>query len=363
MHIKELGKMETWQKRKLFGFFFTIVIVASIFLGIACTTLYKDKVAEDGYWEENLHMDEEVQGTVDSLSVNATKVAIGTYVENLKEINIKGSYFRGVYEIWFRWEGDASLDMAHNFDIYKGTVNNKEIIKEVHEGDLHYQLIRADITVTKSFWTKRFPLESHQLRMYLKSNYPIEKVVFVNDGGSSPNGNLGISGYDLERMDTGVYAYTYDSVHGDPELQNGLTVSEYVTALEINRSSIGVYVKCFIALVGTITWVMIALFICSYHHIDPLGMIPAALFGTVTNIMVGANLLPDALEVGLLEYTNTFGIMTILVCAISVINVNRIRNKWQDKEFASFFGRVMFYTILFFILVGNILLPLSAYIQ
>lgn len=361
MHIKEIGKMEKWQKRKLFGFFFTIVIVASVFIGTACTTLYNDKMAEEDYWYSNLHMDEEVTQTVNKLSENATSVSVGTYVENLKEINIKSSYFRGVYEIWFRWEGE-DLDMAHNFEVYKGHVNSKEIIKEIHEGNQHYQLIRADITVTKSYWTKRFPLESHQLRMYLKSNYPVEQVVFVEDEGSTPNGNLGISGYDLTRMDTGVYAYTYNSIHGDPDLENGLTVSEFVTALEINRSSIGVYVKCFIALVGTITWVMIALFICSYHHVDPLGMIPAALFGTVTNIMVGANLLPDALEIGLLEYSNTFGIMTILVCAISVINVNRIRNKWQDKEFASFFGRVMFFTILFFIIVGNVLIPLSAYI-
>lgn len=90
-------------------------------------------------------------------------------------------------------------------------------------------------------------------------------------------------------------------------------------------------------------------------------MIPAALFGTVSNIMVGANLLPDALEVGLLEYVNIWGIFTILAVTISVINVNRIRSKFEDRDFAKFFGRVMFYSIITLTLLGHVLMPLSAY--
>lgn len=361
MKVKEIVQLEHWKKKKLFGFFFFIVTGALFYIGSACISLYDDQKAESAYWDENLYLADEVQKEVDLRSKDAVHVSVGTYVENLKEINIKDSYFRGVYEIWFRWTGSAELDMAHHFDVYKGNINELEVLKEVHEDELHYQLVRADISVTKNFWTMRFPLESHQLRMYVKANMPIEEVVFVKDEGSGINDHMGIQGYELIRTETNTYAYAYESKHGDPSLEEGLMVSEYVTAMEINRSSWGLYVKCFIALVGTITWVMIALYICSYHHVDPLTMVPAALFGTVTNIMVGANLLPDALEVGLLEYTNVFGIMTILVVAIIIINVNRIRNKWQDKEFASFFGRVMFYTILFFIVIGNLLLPACAY--
>ena len=106
---------------------------------------------------------------------------------------------------------------------------------------------------------------------------------------------------------------------------------------------------------------LITLFICTYHRVDPLSMIPAALFGTVTNIMVGANLLPDALQLGLLEFVNIFGIVTILAVAMTIININRIRNKYEDRDFASFYGRVMFYTILVLVVAGNIILPMSAY--
>ncbi|MEA5004760.1 MAG: hypothetical protein VB081_14830, partial [Christensenella sp.] len=95
---------------------------------------------------------------------------------------------------------------------------------------------------------------------------------------------------------------------------------------------------------------------------DPLSMIPAALFGTVANIMVGANLLPDALQAGLLEYVNVWGIMMILMGAMAIININRIRKKYEDRDFSKHYGRVLFYTILILVLAGNLLMPICAYI-
>lgn len=354
-----------WQKHKLIVGICSIVIIATVYLFITVSMLYNDKKNEDEYWTSNLTMSEETQKMADERSVDATKVLIGTYIENIKEINIKSSYFRNVYQIWFRWEGNPDLNMKDNFHVYKGNVNSKEIIKEYHEGNTNYQLIRADITVTKNYWTRRFPLESHQLRVYLESDYPIEDVVFVPDNENSEyNSNLGIAGYDIRRHATAVYAVEYDNAHSDPDIkEKDVMTSEFVTALEINRDGAGLYFKCFVALIGTVSWVMIALFICTYHHVDPLGMMPAALFGTVTNIMVGANLLPDALQIGLLEFTNIWGIMTILSCAIAVININRIRTKYQDKKFATYLGRIIFGLLLFFIIVGNILLPLSAFLR
>lgn len=354
-----------WQKHKLIVGVCSIVIIATTYLFITVSMLYNDKQKEDEYWISNLTMSEEIQQSAEKRSVDATKVLIGTYVENMKEINIKSSYFRSVYQIWFRWEGNPDLNMKDNFHVYKGNINSKEVIKEYHEGNTHYQLIRADITVTKNYWTRRFPLESHQLRVYLESDYPIEDVVFVADSENSDyNSNLSIAGYDIRRHDTSTYAVEYDNAHSDPDIKaKDVMTSEHVTAIEINRDGMGLYFKCFVALIGTVSWVMIALFICTYHHVDPLGMMPAALFGTVTNIMVGANLLPDALQIGLLEFTNVWGIMTILSCAIAVININRIRTKYQDKEFATYLGRIVFSLILFFIIVGNLLLPLSAYLR
>ena len=131
--------------------------------------------------------------------------------------------------------------------------------------------------------------------------------------------------------------------------------------MEINRSSLGLYAKCFVALFGTSLWVFITMLLCTYHRVDPLSMIPAALFGTVSNIMVGANMLPDSLEIGLLEYVNAWGILTIIAGALTIININRIRTKYNDNEFAALFGRIMSFTLMFIVVLGHILMPVSAY--
>ena len=79
--------------------------------------------------------------------------------------------------------------------------------------------------------------------------------------------------------------------------------------------------------------------------------------------MIGASLLPDALEMGLLEYVNLWGVLAILGTTIVIININRIRNKHQDKEFAHYYGTVMFYLISTFTIAGNILYPVLAYMH
>lgn len=360
--LDSFKNLQTWQKRKLTISLLLLIVIGVTYITYAAVTLYNDRVNEDSYWTDSLALSEEMQAIADERSADAIQVNTGTYMENLKEINMKSSSFRSVFQIWFRWEGDPDLDPANNFKVYKGAINKIEMIKDYHEGNVNYQLVRVDATVTKNFWTKRFPLESHQLRMYLESNYPIEEVVFVNDDEhSGTNPNLSIQGFDLKRFDTGTYGVIYENNHNDPELKDSFMSSEYVIAMEINRSSWGLYAKCFIALVGTITWVLITLYINTYHRVDPLGMIPAALFGTVSNIMVGANLLPDALSIGLLEYVNIFGVMTIMAVTISVININRIRNAREDKEFAHQYGSVMFFTILTLTLLGHIIMPVISY--
>lgn len=360
MKFRELSKA---QKKKLFFSFFTYVTIGVVILSFMCTAMLREKDKAKQNWDDYLADPPELAERVAEYSQDAIKIEVGTYVENVKEINIKNSFYRMQFYLWFNWEGDEIDDMSEAFRIYKGTINNKTLVKDVHEGNKHYQLLSMDVSVTKNFVTRRFPLDSHQLRMYVESTRPIHEVVFIPDHESSGiNANFEINGYDYIRSDFAVVSYEYSTNHGDATIPPTEITSEFVSEFEINRASFGLYLRCFIALVGTITWVLIALFICTYHYVDPLGMVPAALFGTVSNIMIGASLLPDSLEMGLIEYVNFWGIMIILSVTITIIHINRIRNKQKDRRYAHYYGRIMFWTIVFFVIAGNVLLPISAYI-
>ncbi|MDL2252832.1 hypothetical protein LJC49_02000 [Ruminococcaceae bacterium OttesenSCG-928-I18] len=359
-------KLNIHDKRRFrITFFAYAAVTVCLLLYFTASLLVEKKHARDN-WASYLYDPLEQMELVEKLSVDATEVSVGTYIENLRELNLKGSYYRIELMVWFNWEGDADLDPANHFRVYKGLVNKMVLVEEEHIGNQHYQLVGLDVSVSKNFDTKRFPLESHQLRFYIESTDPVQEVVYVPDyENSGINENITLTGFRFMRHDIGAVSYTYDSTHGDPSVTENEVTSEIVTAFEINRSDFGLYFKCFIALAGTVTWVLIALFICSYHHVDPLSMIPAALFGTVGNIMIGAALVPDALQMGLLEYVNLWGVLSILGGAIAIININRVRKASKEQEnqaFAYYYGRMLFYTMLVAALSGQVILPIAAYI-
>lgn len=354
----------SWKIKKMVFWFAALILLGAIYIGVAASVLYEDKKSEDAYWnsylEDSLTMEE--QTYVDSISKDATPVTTGSYLECIKEINMKTCSYRAVIKLWFKWENNDELDMINNFHVYNGTINKLEILEDREENGQHYQLARVDMSVFKNFWTRRFPVESHQLRYYVEPAYTGDQVILVADKESSgTNSNLSVSGFNLVRFDNGVHTQIYDSTYGDDSKTKAVVTSEYLGQMELNRDSWGLYLKCFIALFGTSLWVFITVFLCTFHRVDPLSMIPAALFGTVSNIMVGANLLPDALQVGLLEFVNIWGIFTILAGALVIININNLRNNYHEPSFAKKFGHIMFFSLLILVILGHIILPLSAY--
>lgn len=355
---------QKWQIKKLVFWFALLLIVGGVYLGYTTWSLYHDKTNQQQQWRDREEVWDNVDmDLVEAVSKDATKVQAGIYLETLKEFNIKSSYYRVIARIWFRWEGDEDLDMVNHFHVYNGTVNKMTVLADKVEDGVHYQQCSLDVSVFKTFTTKRFPLDSHVLRFYLEPDYTVDQVIMEADyENSTVNDGLQLAGYELTRLDEGTHLQQYDTTYGEPGIDKATIKSEVFTQFELQRDGFGLYAKCFIALLGTSLWVFITMFLCTFHRVDPLGMIPAALFGTVSNIMVGANLLPDALEIGLLEYVNIWGIFTIIGGAMTIININRIRTKYNDNKFATLFGRIMTLSLVFLILLGHILLPISAYI-
>ena len=350
-----------WQKRRLCGCFFSYVIVAVVFLCFSCDWLRDKRVASDVRWDTMFDMPEETVELVKQQSANATVVSTGTYIENIKEVSLRNSYFDIDFTVWFEWQGDPELDMANNYRIYNGTISNKEIVQDYHEDGQNYQLVRCTSKISKTFHTERFPLESHELKFYIESNVPCYRAVLKADKENSGiNPDLRMSGFNVINYGISEFAYAYD-FNGSPEYAGEVVSSELLTAVEIDRATIGLYIKCFVSLFATTLWSLITVYLCAFHRLDPLGMIPSALFGTVANVMVGANLLPDALNGGLLEFVNIWGVATVLWCAIAIINVNRVRKEYEDPVFAKQLGLIMFVTILTITLAGHILLPCMAY--
>ena len=85
--------MLPWQKKRLYWSLFLFLLISISFLVYTVSSLYQDKVSEDQYWNKYLQVDPAVKKRADQYSKNATEVKVGTYVENLKEINLKANNF------------------------------------------------------------------------------------------------------------------------------------------------------------------------------------------------------------------------------------------------------------------------------
>lgn len=357
-------KLEKKQKNKLWIWLSVIFIFFAVYVDYTSWFLHHDAQMEDVYWERYLNESPTLTAEEELQAKDAIKVKTGVYVENINQIDMRSSNYTVTFQVWYRWDGNPQLDVIDNYEIYNGQIVSQEILKDVEQGETNYQLARVRATIAKTFWTTRFPMGSHQLRFYLEPKDDIRNIIFEADRKNSTiNENINVAGFDLKRFDTNIFVKEYANNKSNPETdgKGSYTVTEFMTAMDLNRENIGLYVKCFIALVGTLSWVLIVLFICTYHNVDPLSMIPGALFGTVSNIIVGANLIPDALHIGLLEFVNIFGILVILFASFAIITINRQRTYYKDDCFASFFGKHIFWMLLFFTVLGNILLPLSAY--
>lgn len=360
----KFAELLPWQRKKVLFWFGLVAAAALILLTVSGTYLVLDKQAERTSWDYYLNEADTFTEEELAASQTAAQVSVGTYVERLDSVDIKNSKFTITFRCWFNWEGHPDLDMEGNFSVFKGTIRHVSKLEEHRENGKNYQLFTVTAEISKEFSTRRFPLGSYQLRVYLRPADSIETVVFVPDTeGSGINPELDVAGFELRRSGHGLFLDRQDAnAHGAYFKGAGTkTYSEFLTALELCRDSIGLYLKCTIALFGTSLWALIVLFLCSHHRVDSLGMMPAILIGTVTNLMVGANLVPDALHTGLLEFINLWGIYTVLLSAVLVIVINRVRSQYGDEAFADFFGKTMFYTVLITTIAGHLILPLSAY--
>lgn len=363
-------RAQRWQKRRLVS---SVVILLAIFVPYICYSawsMYADAQNENRYWDYYLQPpSEEVLDLMEEYAASAAKVDVAFNLEQVQSIDIAKSNFTVMVNVAYRWQGHPELDFSSkdNVSFYKGDISDILVLEDEHDGDTNYQYIQYIVTINKDYWTVRFPLESHQLRMYLEPSYNVNRVVFdVNRIASYVNPNLAISGYELTRWDTNVEVIADDHTMLNPLYDDYDDPTVYTTEamlqLEVNRSGIGVYLKCTVAMFGTLGWILLCLYVATFRHVNALGMVGSAFFGAVSNILVGANMNSAALQLGLIEYVNLFGLGIIVASTAVVIAINTIRNERENESFAQFYGRVMLVLISILIVVANVLLPVCAYL-
>lgn len=359
------------KNKHLFKWSCLVIGIALCYLLYAGIQLISDRIESEREWERHQTAGsappEQYAGKSSSSAVD---VSASVYVKSIDSIDIRNSEFAVSCEVLFGWdkEQQADFSMEENFQIYNGEIIEKSLLDEYDRGSMRYQLFLLKGKVKEIFSTKRFPLSGYQLRFYLQPKKDMGKIhlsVFQEDRGGADE-QLNVAGFAMKKVQISDFYYKaprpewHESYEGR---EAPVVYSEILTSIELSRNSWGLYLKCVIALIGAGIWVFFCFLICIFDKLDNIGVISPVFFGVVTNLLVGANLVPDALETGLLEYINIWGISTILSVTFMIIYVNRIRNHWKDEEYARHFGKVMFCEMAAVTVLGHVVLPLCAYIS
>ena len=366
--------MSAWQHKRMVLSLVLVIGVAIVFLAIACTHVYSSNRGVEDSWDSYMGsavVDENTR-TYDKLvesgrTDNATHVRTAIYLAGVRSIDMANSSYQVSVEAAFRWQGNDELDFSKEGTItfYRGLVNQSIIMDESHENGINYQLIKFTATITKDYDTTCFPLGTHLMCLYMEPGQATDKLVLEPDSDTSyVDKDLDVSGFNLLRFGVRQVVYTYQNAMLNPSADNYSDTQNYkttiLTAFMMERADVGMYFECFIALFGTLAWIILCLYICTYRRIDPLTMISAAFFGAVSNVLAGAAKVPLSLSFGLLIYGNLFGIGLIIAGTAIVISINTLRKDIGSRAFAHYYGRIMMKVFIVVAIVGNVALPLCA---
>lgn len=359
--------MNPKQKKLLLVWSVLVIGIAVLYLSCTGAILAEDRQHTENEWERRLADAEALSAQYRaSADTSALSVEAATYVKSIDGIDIKNSQFQVTFEVLFCWDEKAppDFDMEENFRIYNGKLTEKEKLADYTSAGKRYQIFHVSANVKEVFSTKRFPLGSYQLRFYIQPKGDIREIHLLpmERQYSGAESQLNVSGFDVRRTSVSGFYYRkptskwYQMPKGD---EDGRVFSELLTSIELKRSSWGLYFKCIISLLGISIWGFLCLHLSVFHEKDGIGLIPPVLFGMVSNIMVGANLVPDALETGLLEYINLWGIYTIIIVSVVMAKVSHLRK--TDAAFARLFGKVLMTELALTVLAGHLILPVCAY--
>ena len=354
-------------KRHIIIAMLILVIPVSVYALAGSIHMYENKISATEKYDDRMEISPEKMAEFE-IPKAAYPVKVGLYMESISDVSVAANSWKAKFLLWFSWEGDHWTPEEYpgeNFIIGNGHQTDKTLLEEYHENGVHYQQYRIFATIEKYFDTTRYPLDSHQLKIFIESDKDMSEVYYLADtenSGTSPY--LSIAGFDILNIDVGLYLNEYSSSMGQPVLTekgfDGKKTFEYVFVTRVNRAGYSLFLKAFLSLLSILLWVCISLYNCAYNQNDAMGAINTGIFGVVSSMIVGMNLLSDARGGGLIEYINFFSLAMILIITVYVIRINRFRAKNVSEAFVTSYAKSLFWCASALSVVSIAMFVLSA---
>lgn len=222
------------------------------------------------------------------------RVAIGTFVNNIHQLDLKSGTYAADFYLWFRWSGDLDPD---SFEIMNGSETTKEKVYSSTVKGTKYAVYRCQSSLVSTFDFRAYPLDDHKLRIQIEdSAHNARELVYEADAPNSKRRpDMQISGWDLGKLEVGVHRFVYPTNYGDPALPPDYQepYSRFEIALPIHHAGVGIYLKTFLPLFISAAIAFLSLFLTAAELEGRLGLTVAAVFGAVSSQVLTAQSLPE----------------------------------------------------------------------
>ncbi len=289
-------------------------------------------------------------------------VQVGISIEKISDFSIKTVSWNADFYVWFKWQqpaNDPSFNPGEAFQVVTGTIQNKQIIVNMVNGDQHYVLYRVSASINYPFNVARYPMDDHLLSMFIQD--PIHpQIQYVSDTANSRvDPSVRIPGYHIARTVMGAKDVSENTTFGNPS--GPKQFAQFGYGIFIFRQGFGFYLKLFQALFAAVGVALLSGFFKAHEEIR-IELLVGGFFAAVANSYITSTYLPDTGTMTLLDQINLIGLATIFLCLIQTVISSRFAVK-GEQEFSRIFDRASFPLIAFIYIALNIALPFAAQIK
>lgn len=265
-----------------------------------------------------------------ALADEPVKVMVGSYVQNVTDLDLRGGKATVDFYLWFRWTSATDISPHETFELVNGTESSKSVQEFRQNGDEKYAVLRVKAVLDVLWDLKRFSIDRQVIPIQVEDGVnETDAVVYVPDTGNlAIRSDIRLPGYVVAGGRADMSTSTYKTNFGDTKLppDSASSYSRYQYSVVIERSGFGYFVKLFATMVLSTLIVAVA-FAMEPENIDGRTAIGiGSLFAVVaTNYVISAQL-PEADVFSLADQINFFSMGVIVVSLALAVMSWRIHN-------------------------------------
>jgi hypothetical protein len=247
------------------------------------------------------------------------EVAVGMYLNQVRELSLRDSQFVVDFWLWFRWKKGADVDPLATFEIVGGDIESRtnESREDLPGGDWSYATARIVARVVQILDVSDFPQDRHRLVIAIEDGeHEDYEMAFTADSANSRlDPMVHVPGFRVVNFETAIIQHAYKTNYGDVTIPSDSesTYSRCEFALNVERPGFGYTLKLVWGMWLSALVALLALFIKPIN-VDPrFGLPVGAIFAAMANQYIVSAALPDSATVTSADIVGMATIIVILV--------------------------------------------------